>query len=87
MNRTPSHLADTSDPCQRPMQKDRHGQPPMWVSIVMAQQASRNEQATPTRWLITPNPADLSRVLHQRLVWEYAPFAAACLKSHNAEEA
>ena len=42
---------------------------------------------TPTRWLITPHPADLSRVLHQRLVREYAPFAAACLNSHNAEEA
>ena len=32
LNRTPSHLADTSDPCPRPMQTDRHGQPPIGVS-------------------------------------------------------
>jgi len=57
------------------------------VSIVMARQASRNEQATPTRWLITPHPADLSRVMHQRLVREYVPFASACLNSHNADKA
>lgn len=30
-------------------------------------------------------PADLSRVMHQRPVREYAPFAAACLNSHNAD--
>ena len=41
----------------------------------------------PTRWLITPHPADLSRVTHQRLVREYVPFASACLNSHNAGEA
>ena len=39
----PPHLADTSDPCQRP--------------IVMARKASQNEQATPTRQLITPRYA------------------------------
>ena len=55
------------------------------MSIVMARQASRNEQATPTRWLITPHPADLSRVMHQRLLREYVPFASACLNSHNAD--
>jgi len=32
INRTPSHLADTSDPCQRPMQTDGHGHPPKGVS-------------------------------------------------------
>ena len=39
---------------------------------------------TPTRWLITPHPADLSRVMHRPLVREYVPFAAACLNSHSA---
>ncbi len=58
----------------------------MWVSIVMAQQASRNEQATPTRWLITPDPVDLSRVVHQRLVREYVPLAAPSLNSHSADK-
>ena len=38
------------------------------------------------RWLITPHPAYLSRVMHQRLVREYVPCAAACLNSHNADE-
>ncbi len=37
--------------------------------------------------LITPNPADLSRVMHRRLVREYVLFAAACLNSHNADKA
>ncbi len=40
-------------------------------TIDMARRASRHEQATPTRWLITPHPADLSRVTHKRLVREY----------------
>ena|GEM_PF-4437154 len=31
------------------------------------------------------NPAYLSRVMHQRLVREYVPFAAACLNSHNPD--
>ena len=35
------------------------------------------------RWLITPHPAYLSRVMHQRLVREYVPCAAACLNSHS----
>ncbi|MDB9809824.1 hypothetical protein OAC05_02055, partial [Planktomarina temperata] len=37
--------------------------------------------------LITSHPADLSRVMHQRLVREYVPFASACLNSHNADKA
>jgi hypothetical protein len=32
INRTPSHLADMSDPWPRPIQTDRHGQPPIGVS-------------------------------------------------------
>lgn len=38
-----------------------------------------------TRWLITPHPADLSRIMQQRLVQEYVPFAAPSLNSHSAD--
>ena len=43
-------------------------------------------KACVTRWLITPHPADLSRIMQQRLVQEYVPFAAPCLNSHSVDE-
>ena len=47
--------------------------------------AVRKSVTSVTRWLITPHPADLSRVMHQRLVQEYVPFAAPSLNSHSAD--
>ena len=49
--------------------------------------AVRKSVTSVTRWLITPHPADLSRVMHQRLVQEYVPFAAPSLNSHSADKA